>query len=127
MQLLLGAAFRSVDIPTKAPAGTLKKGIREAKRRYKHFENNNPRSMWRGSETLTHYKSRTTQISQDSDLPDTLNRFSSRFERQHRGATAEKTQPKGGADTLSPVPPGEVCSEKDQHQQLDKTNSRVAH
>ena len=107
MRLLLGdAAFRSGDKPAyKSARRDLKKGIREAKRRYKqriesHFENNDPRSMWRGIKTLTDYKSSTTQISQDSDLPDTLNRFFARFDKQHSRATADKTEPQEEEQTL---------------------------
>lgn len=67
----------------------LRKGIREAKRRYKqrieeHFNTNSSKYMWQGIKTLTGYKtSRAAPDPMDSSLANTLNQFFARFDQQN--------------------------------------------
>lgn len=50
--------------------------------------------MWRGIKSLTDYKNTTMLSSQDRDLPDTLNLFFTRFDKQQgRAQPAERAQP----------------------------------
>ena len=79
-------SYRSGDrLAYSRARAELKKGIKQAKLRYKqkiedHFNNNNPRNMWRGIRTMTDYKPSTQLASHDSTLPDTLNSFFARFD-----------------------------------------------
>ncbi len=83
------AAFKSGDLQAyKEARRNLRKGIREAKCRYKqhieeYFNSNNSRCMWQGIQTLTGYKdSHTAANTADITLPGTLNNFFARFDRQ---------------------------------------------
>ena len=70
--------------------------------------------MWKGIKTLTDFKYETTLVSKDRDLPDTLNRFFARFDKQHSGVTVERqeTGPEEEGHSLL-APPDEVLREKD--------------
>ena len=83
------SAFKSGELQAyKQAQRSLRKGINEAKHRYKHrieehFNNNNSKRMWQGIKTLTGYKNsyRDTN-STDCLLSDSLNLFSSRFDQR---------------------------------------------
>ena len=50
----------------------LKKGIKDDKGKYRqriegHFENTNPRGIWRGIKPLTDYKYKTTLVSEEEE------------------------------------------------------------
>ena len=48
--------------------------------------------MWKGIKTQTDYKYKTTLVSEDRDLPDTLKRFFARFDKQRSGVTVERQE-----------------------------------
>jgi len=72
-------ANRSSDRLTYSRARKeLKKGIQQAKFRYKqriedYCNDNNPRNLWKGIRTMTDYKSSNQQVSRDPTLPDIVN------------------------------------------------------
>lgn len=92
-------AYRSGDrLAYSRARKELKKGIQLAKLRYKqrieeHFNNNNPRNMWRGIRTIMDYKHSDRQVSQDPTLPDTLNSFFARFDSLSSRETVYLPQP----------------------------------
>ncbi|KAJ8365032.1 hypothetical protein SKAU_G00138630 [Synaphobranchus kaupii] len=82
----------------------LKRGIREAKQKYKQriedqLNSNNPRSMWNGIKVLTDYKTTRQPLSDDANLPDVLNQFFACFDTQ-RGETAPLIITPAGESTL---------------------------
>lgn len=86
------AAFRSGDKQAYAVVrGNLRRGIRDAKKKYKqqieeHFSTNNSRSIWNGIKALTDYKTTNLLPDDDATLPDALNQFFARFDTQREEA-----------------------------------------
>ncbi|KAI4875417.1 hypothetical protein NFI96_032939, partial [Prochilodus magdalenae] len=93
------AAFRSGDREAYSSArANLRRGIAMAKHCYKqwieeHFSSSDPRRMWQGIQTLTDYKPRSTVLANNSaSLPDQLNHFYARFDRENM-VVSSKTDP----------------------------------
>jgi hypothetical protein len=67
----------------------LEKAIRKAKWEYRQklesqFQSNNTRDVWQGMQTITNYKKKAPPVDvSDKDLPDKLNEFYARFDRQN--------------------------------------------
>ena len=118
------SAFKSGDLQAYKQAWrSLRRGINEAKRRYKqrimgNFNSNNSRSMWQGIKTLTGYNnSYTATNSTDHTPPDSLNHFFSRFDRRI------------AADTHLALPGKDNAIQLDQHRvrsTLRRVNARKA-
>ncbi len=92
------AAFKSGDAQAYSNARRdLKKGIKEAKYRCKQrleaqFDNNSC-SLWKAIKVITDYNGRSSHISNNTCLPDSLNCFFARFDDQNdNGAYSEIKQ-----------------------------------
>ncbi len=93
------AAFKSGDAQAYSNARRgLKTGIKEAKYRYTQrleaqFNNNNSCSMWKAIKAITDCNGRSSHISNNPCLPDSLNCFFTRFDDQNdNGAYSEIKQ-----------------------------------
>lgn len=77
--------------------------------------------------TIQDYKNNTTQVSQDRDLPDTLNPSLLALISSRTSPARRRRPDWGGADTDAPAAPGEIHPEEDQHQkkQLEQTGCRA--
>ena len=86
------AAFRSGDDEEFRRAKyDARRAIVRAKTEYKdkledQFASNNTHAVWQGLQTITQYKAKSTTISSDPTLPDRLNEFYARFDRQYSAA-----------------------------------------
>ena len=86
------AAFRSGDDEEFRRAKYDAHGaIARAKAEYKEkledqFASNNTHAVWQGLHTITQYKAKSATISSDPTLPDRLNEFYARFDRQYSAA-----------------------------------------
>ena len=128
VRLLLKArdtAFRSGDKPAYSSArANLTKGINRAKQNHKlrveeHFINSDPRRMWQGIQAITDYKpSSNSPPTTDASLPNELNNFYARFDRDNK-ETATKTALPADLQPLT-LSPAEVCAA------LSRTNARKA-
>ncbi len=85
------AAFKSGDITEyKHARYELQKSIKAAKRAYtqrleSYYRENNTRGMWQGIRTMTNYRTDADRTpAQDAILPDNLNKFYARFDRDNR-------------------------------------------
>lgn len=83
-------AFKSGDHEEyKKARYELQRSIKAAKRSHSkklegYYLNNNTRSMWQGIQSVTNYrKTTTTTDPQNTTLPDSLNVFYARFDRQN--------------------------------------------
>lgn len=120
------AAFRSGDAQAYSSArANLKRGIKRAKHSHKlrieeHFTyNSDPRRMWQGIQAITDYKpTYTFPPTSDTSLPDELNNFYARFDRDNQEAAIKAVL---SADhqplTLAPT---DVCAA------LSRINARKA-
>ena len=87
-----GAAFRSGDGKEFRRAKyDARRANARAKAEYKdkledQFASNNTHAVWQGLQTITHYKAKSATISSDPTLPDRLNEFYARFDRQYSAA-----------------------------------------
>ena len=90
------AALRTGDMEAYSSARANLKGIWRAKYAYKlriedNFNNSDSRRMWKGIQALTAYKPHnSTPSTSSSSLPNELNHFYARFDRDNR-ETATKT------------------------------------
>ena len=86
------AAFRSGDDEEFRRAKyDARRAIARAKAEYKdkledQFASNNTHAVWQGLQTITQYKAKSATISSDPTLPDRLNEFYARFDRQNSAA-----------------------------------------
>ncbi len=100
------AAFKSGDAQAYSNARReLKKGIKEAKYRYKQrleaqFNNNNSCCMWKGIKAITDYNGRSSHISNNPCLPDSLNCFFARFDDQNDSGVYSEVKQDGRAIVL---------------------------
>jgi hypothetical protein len=105
----------------------LEKAIRKAKWEYRQklesqFQSNNTRDVWQGMQTITNYKKKAPPVDvSDKDLPDKLNEFYARFDRQN--TTPVTVQP---PDPASPLPPPFVVEESAVRALFQRQNSRKA-
>ena len=84
-------------------SGGLSTAIARAKAEYKdkledQFSSNNTHAVWQDPQTITQYKAKSATISSDPTLPDQLNEFYARFDRQYSAA----------AETLHLHPPSSL-------------------
>ena len=129
VRLLLKArdiAFRSGDTQAYSSSrADLKRGIKKAKHSYKlkieeHFNNNSdPRRMWQGIQAITDYKpTNTSPQTGEASLPDELNSFYARFDRDNQEAAIKAVLTTDNQPlTLSST---DVCAA------LSRTNARKA-
>ena len=115
-------ALRSNDPSIiKAAKKDLKKSIALAKKDYKqhlqeHVETSNSRELWQGINKITNYKSKSAcPLPDDPDLPDQLNVFFSRFEKQMPASFVDND-----------LPQSVVISERDTARVLSKLNVHKA-
>lgn len=101
------AAFRSGDAEGYSSSrANLKRGIRTAKLNHKrrieeHFHNNSdPRRMWQGIKSLADYQKVNTPPPDNDTLPDELNHFYARFDRDNK-TPAIKVAPPPNEQPLS--------------------------
>ena len=105
----------------------LEKAIRKAKWEYRQkleaqFQSNSMRDVWRSMQTITNYKKKSAPLDDsDKDLPDKLNEFYARFDRQN--TTPVTVQP---PDPAHPLPPPFVIEESDVRALFQKQSSRKA-
>ncbi len=99
------AAFKSGDAQAYSNANReLKKGIKEAKYRYKqHLEAqfNNSCSMWKGIKAITDSNGRSSRISKNPCLPDSLNCYFARFDYQNDNGAYSEVKQDGWAIVLN--------------------------
>ena len=86
------AAFRSGDDEEFRRAKyDACRAIARAKAEYKdkledQFASNNTNAVWQGRQTITQYKAKSATLSSEPTLPDRLNEFYARFDRQYSAA-----------------------------------------
>ena len=122
----LDTSFGSGDAQAYSTArANLKRGIKRAKQDYKlrieeHFANNSDsRRMWQGIQAITNYKStKASPLISDASLPDELNTFYARFDRENT-VTATKAALPANHQPL-------ILSPTDVQAVLCRTNARKA-
>ena len=77
------------------------------------FASNNTHAVWQGLQTNTQYKAKSATISSDPTLPDRLNEFYARFDRQNSAAAEPLHLPPPSSltpvPTAVPPPTGQTC------------------
>ena len=105
----------------------LEKAIRAAKWQYRQkleaqFQSGSSRTVWQGLQTITNFKKKAPPADVDNkDLPDQLNEFYARFDRQNT-TPVTVTPP----DPASPLPPPFVILESEVRQLFSQQNCRKA-
>ena len=104
----------------------LQKAIRRSKWQYRRkleaqFEFGNSRAVWQGLQTITDYKRKCSLADDDPTLPDKLNDFYARFDRENT-TPVTVTPP----DPESPLPAPFVVSEEEVRALFKKQNCRKA-
>jgi hypothetical protein len=120
------AAYKSGDdVAFRRAKYAVDKEIRRAKLEYRNkledqFSSGNTREAWQGLQSITDYKVKAPSTSDDPSLPDQLNDFYARFDRQN---TTPVSVPVGVADSL---PPPFVVEEDQVRKLLSRQNPRKA-
>jgi len=114
------------DAEFKRAKYELQREIRKAKWEYRQkleaqFQSGNSRAVWHGLQTVTDYKKRSSPADADPTLPDKLNEFYGRFDRDNTTPVTVSFP-----DPASPLPPPFVVSEQEVRMLLRKQNSRKA-
>uniref|UniRef100_A0A1A8ATP4 Reverse transcriptase domain-containing protein n=1 Tax=Nothobranchius furzeri TaxID=105023 RepID=A0A1A8ATP4_NOTFU len=94
------SAFKAGDkVALSRARNELSRAIREAKRAHaqrihKHFmDSGDTRRMWQGLQAITNYRTTTPACDGDGSLPDALNNFYARFDRQNDVAARKSIPP----------------------------------
>ena len=119
-------AYKSGDLVAfKRAKYTLDKELRCAKLEYRNkleeqFCSGNSREVWQGLESITNYKMKSHKFNDDPSLPDQLNEFYARFDREN---TSPVVTTSGVTDEL---PPPFVIEEESVRKALACQNTRKA-
>ena len=118
------AAYKVDDVEFKRAKYAVDREVRKAKHRYREkiedqFASGNGTNVWKGIQTITDYKQKSVSSNDDPTLPDQLNDFYARFDKQNTTSVSRDISP-------TALPPPFVVEESKVRKILSKQKPKKA-